>query len=172
MLVLENAEHAMARNARIYAEIAGVGHAADHRSAPEGAGMGPAMRQALANAGLSTRDVDYVNAHAPSDPHMDAIESTLIKEVFNGRAYAIPVTSIKGATGCPMGAAGVQQIVTAALVLEKRIIPPTTNFEQGDTSCDLDYVPLRPRSACVRVAIVNSHGFGRSNASIVLAKGD
>ena len=170
MLVLENAEHAAARGARVYATIAGFGASSDPRDQPEGYGIGPSMEMALANAGRPPSHVDYVNAHAPSDPHMDAAETAMIKRVFGRRAFEVPVGSIKGATGCPMGAAGVHQVITAALALHHQMVPPTTNFECGDAACDLDYIPGRPRKARLRGAIVNSHGFGRGNASMVLER--
>jgi 3-oxoacyl-(acyl-carrier-protein) synthase len=168
MLVLENADHAAARGARVYAAIAGFGSSADPRDEPEGYGMGTSMRMALANAGRLPSDIDYVNAHAPSDVHMDRAETTMIKRVFGRRAYEIPVGSIKGATGCPMGAAGVHQVIASALALHQQTVPPTTNFEQGDDACDLDYVPGAPRRARLRGAMINSHGFGRGNASMML----
>lgn len=168
MVVLENEEHARARGARIYAAVAGFGTSTDPRGETDGYGMGLSMDMALANAGRSPRHIDYVNAHAPSDPRLDATETNMVKRVFGSRAYEIPVGSIKGATGCPLGAAGVHQVITAALAIHRKTIPPTTNFELGDAECDLDYVPGKPRRAKVGGAIVNSHGYGRSNATMVL----
>lgn len=170
IVVVENLEHALARGANIYAEIGGYGSCADPPDAREGGGLGLSMNQAIANSGLRHQDIDMVSAHGPSDIHMDIVETDLIKEVFGDRAYAIPVTSIKGAIGCPMGAGGVHQIISSAMTLKQSVIPPTTNYEVPDPACDLDYVPHTPRYADVRAVVVNTHGFGRGNASLVLKK--
>ena len=170
IVVLENLEHARARGATIYGEIAGYGACADPVKGQEGEGMADAMRFALANAGVHLDRVDYISAHGPSDIDMDRLETDVIKEVFGDRAYNIPVTSIKGATGCPMGAGGVFQLVATSLTMQHDLIPPTTNYEKPDPGCDLDYVPGQARHARIDNAIINTHGFGRGNGALLLRR--
>lgn len=168
IVVVENLEHALARGARPYAEVVASATRADPADEPEGAGMRETMTMAMANAGCRLEDVEMVSAHGPSDVEMDRLETDLIKQVFGRYAYQLAVTSIKGATGCPLGAGGAMQVVACCLTLKHQIIPPTTNFRQGDPGCDLDYVPLTPRPRSLKRILVNSHGFGRSNCSVVL----
>ncbi len=168
ILVLENLEHALARGATIFAEIIGYGSSADSPESKEGAGIERAMRLAMANAGCAPCDIDCISAHAPSDPHMDRIEVGLIKSVFGDRAYRIPVTSVKGNTGNPMAVGGVLQIISAALSLHHQTVPPTANLEVPDPQCDLDHVAGQARRLHLSRAMVNTHGFGRGNSSILL----
>ncbi len=168
IVVLENYTHAIARGAKIYAEVTGFASVADPRDKPEGAGLYTAMRMAVANAGHNLESVDYINAHGPSDVVIDQMETYMIKEAFGQHAYRIPVTSIKGATGNPMGCGGVHQFISTAMTIKNCVIPPTTNFESPGEDCDLDYVPGEPRVNRVQCALVNSHGFGRGNVCIVL----
>ncbi len=170
VVVLESVAHARARGAQIYGEIAGYGCCSDPASGVEGSGLGQAMELALVKAEVSKDQVDHVNAHGPSDIDMDVVESEAIRRIFGGRADRIPVISIKGATGCAMGAGGVLQVVSACLSLKKGIIPPTTNYRTPDLKCDLDYVPEGARSANLSSVLVNTHGFGRSNGSMLLRK--
>lgn len=169
IVILENAEHAAARGATPYAEIIGHGSCADPKDGPEGAGFAKAMTLAMANAGRALNDIDHISAHGPSDMHMDMVETAMIKEVFGRRAYHIPVTSIKGATGCPMGSGGILQIISTCLAIKESVIPPTTNYENPDPACDLDYVPRQPRKVAVECALINTHGFGRGNSSLLLS---
>jgi len=170
ILILESHEHAMARGVTPYAEIRGAASWGDPLQEDEGAGMKTTMALALANAGARKEDVDFISAHGPSDIDMDRLETEMIKDVFGDLAYTIPVTSIKGATGCPMGAAGAMQVVAAALSAREGLITPTANFVEGDKDCDLDYVGGRARPAPVRNILVNSHGFGRGNSGMIISK--
>ncbi len=167
ILVLENAQAAQARGALIYGEVVSGASAGDPENAPEGSGLEQTMRMAMADAGCRPVDIQMISAHGPSDIHMDLLETELIKRVFGAQAHRCAVTSIKGATGCPMGAGGAMQAVAAALTLRHQVIPPTVNFVEGSEGCDLDYVPLKPRRMRVQRVLINSHGFGRSNCSAV-----
>ena len=172
VVTLENFDHARARGARIYAEIVNQGSCTDNADDPEGGGFSTSMTRALHNSGLYTGDIDFISAHGPSDIYMDIVETDCIKHVFADRAYGIPVTSIKGATGCPMGVGGVLQLMAASLSVRHGLIPPTTNYETPDPRCDLDYVPGSPRHVSVRHGVINTHGFGRGNTSMVVRKAD
>ncbi len=168
VLVIENLEHALARGATIYAEMISYGSSADSPSSREGEGLERAMRSALANAGCAPEDISCVNAHAPSDTHMDRIEVELIKQVLGAHAHRIPVTSIKGHTGNPMAVGGVLQAIESALSLYHQVVPPTANLETADPQCDLDHVPGAPRHLALERAMVNTHGFGRGNSCMLL----
>ncbi len=169
MIVLENRDHALARGAHIYAEIAGYGSAADPAGPTEGAGMADAMRKTLANALRTTVRIDCIHAHAPSDKQMDLLEASMIKDVFGRHAGSIPVTSIKGVTGNAMAVGGMHQVVAALLSLEHGMIPPTANLENIDPLCEIDCVAGAARAAMLESVLVNSHGFGRGNSSLILA---
>jgi 3-oxoacyl-[acyl-carrier-protein] synthase II len=168
IVILENNEQAMARGAVIYGELTGYGTCADAPGSEEGAGLERSMNLALANAPRQAEQIDAVFAHGPSDPHMDRIESRLIARVLGLHAYRIPVTSIKGVTGNPMGTGGVHQVIAAALALRHGLVPPTANYEFADPECDLDYVPKTPRAARLKTLMINTHGFGRGNSSLIL----
>jgi 3-oxoacyl-[acyl-carrier-protein] synthase II len=168
VLVIENLEHALARGATIYAEMISYGSSADSPSSREGEGLERAMRSALANAGCAPEAISCVNAHAPSDTHMDRIEVELIKQVLGPHAHRIPVTSIKGHTGNPMAVGGVLQAIESALSLYHQVLPPTANLETADPQCDLDHVPGAPRHLALERAMVNTHGFGRGNSCMLL----
>ena len=126
------------------------------------------MRLALANAQCTVKDVDYISAYGPSDRRLDAAEVTFIKEVFRKRAYEIPISSIKGVTGNPLAAGGPLQLATCALSIRDQTIPPTTNFENGDDICDLDFVPRHPRKAKVDCALINIRGLGGSACTMIV----
>lgn len=168
ILVLENMAQALARGARPYAEIISYGSCADLPNSKEGAGLQRAMEKALANAALRKERIDHINAHAPSDTHMDRTEVEMIKNVFGSHAYRIPVTSIKGSTGNPMAVGGVLQIVAAALSMRHDSVPPTCNLDHADPQCDLDHVSGVPRMLPIEHALVNTHGFGRGNSSLIM----
>jgi len=168
IVILENRVQAMARGAHLYGELTGYGTCADAPGSEEGAGLERAMNLALANAPRQAEQIDAVFAHGPSDPGMDRIESRLIARVLGQHAYRIPVTSIKGVTGNPMGTGGVHQVITAALSLHHGLVPPTANYEFPDPECDLDYVPRTPRVAQLTAVMINTHGFGRGNSSLIL----
>jgi 3-oxoacyl-[acyl-carrier-protein] synthase II len=175
VLVLEELEHALARNARIYAELAGYGVSSDahHMTEPDpdGRGSSRAITLALADAGLTGDDVDYVNAHASSTPLGDASETAALKRALGEeKARATPVSSLKGATGHCLGAAGAIEACATVLTVVRDVIPPTISYETPDPACDLDYVPNVSREAVVDVAISNSFGFGGHNAVVVFRK--
>ena len=175
VLVLEELEHAEARGAKIYAELAGYGVSSDahHMTEPDpgGRGSAQAIRLALADAGLEPDDVDYVNAHASSTDLGDASETAAIKLALGEeKARSIPVSSIKGATGHCLGAAGAVEAAVTTLAVARDVVPPTINQESPDPKCDLDVVPNESREQTVRVALSNSFGFGGHNASLVLRK--
>lgn len=171
ILILEEREKAMARGAKIYAEVVGYGMSADayHISAPdpEGEGATNCMRMALDFAGLRPKDVDYINAHGTSTKLNDLSENKAIKEVFGEHAYALAVSSTKSMTGHLLGGAGGIEAIYTVLTIKNGIIPPTINYETPDPECDLDYVPNRARPATVRVGMSNSFGFGGTNACLV-----
>jgi 3-oxoacyl-[acyl-carrier-protein] synthase II len=170
MIVMESLEHALARGATIYAEITGYGSISDAATAQDGSGLEASMQKAIANAGLRAKDIDTISAHGPSDIHLDKIETSMIKQVFGNRAYDIPVTSIKGTTGNPFGAAGVLQIITSILSMQHGLIPPIANYEHPDPACSLDFVATAPRAGKFRRILINSHGVGRVNSSLVIEK--
>ncbi|MGD0813402.1 MAG: beta-ketoacyl-ACP synthase II [Verrucomicrobiota bacterium] len=174
VLMLEELDHAKARGARIYAEIAGYGNTADahHLTAPSPQGEGAArcMRMALRSAGLNPTDVSYINAHGTSTPQGDIAETQAIKAVFGEHAKKLAVSSTKGATGHMLGAAGAVEMALCVKAIECNIVPPTINLENPDPECDLDYVPHKAREMEVRAVINNSFGFGGHNASIAARK--
>ncbi len=176
MMVLESADHALARGARIYAEIMGYGTSADayHITAPLETGEGAilAMRAALRSAGVSPQQIDYINAHGTSTPLNDKSETLAIKAVFGDEAYRVPISSTKSMTGHLMGGAGALEALFCVKAIEEGIIPPTINYETPDPDCDLDYVPGTARRTPVRIALSNSFGFGGHNASLVIGQFD
>jgi 3-oxoacyl-[acyl-carrier-protein] synthase II len=174
VLVLEELEHAKARGARIYAELAGYGNTADahHLTAPPPGGEGAArcMRMALRNAGLNPTDVSYINAHGTATPQGDIAETEAIKTVFGDYARKLAVSSTKGATGHMLGAAGAVEMIVCVKAIETDTVPPTINYEVPDPQCDLDYVPNTARPMKVNAVINNSFGFGGHNASLIATK--
>lgn len=173
-LMLETAEAAEARGARIYAELAGFGCTSDafHVVAPpeDGEGAARAMAMALEDAGVSPDEVDYVNAHATGTPVGDSAETAALKRIFGERAYEIPVSATKSLIGHGLGASGGMETVAVVKTLESGMIHPTVNRDTPDPSCDLDYVTDGARKADVRVAIKNSFGFGGQNSCLVLRR--
>ena len=173
-LVLEFVEHAMARKARIYAELAGQASSSDgfHMAAPDPEAAGPirAMRWAIANAGLQPEDIDYIHAHGTSTPLNDLTETRAIKQVFGDHAYKISISSIKSMLGHAMGASGALQAISSAMTIYHSIIPPTINYETPDPELDLDYTVNQSRQKEVRAVISNSFGLGGQNACVVLKK--
>lgn len=174
ILVLERLEHAQARGARIYAEVVGYGASADayHITAPleNGEGAALAMRRALADAGLSPREVDYINAHGTGTPLNDKSETQAIKAVFGEAAYDVPISSTKSMIGHLLGAAGAVEAIVCIRAITDGVIPPTINYEHPDPECDLDYVPNTARRRPVRVAMSNSFGFGGHNACVIFRR--
>lgn len=171
VLVLESLEHAQARGARIYCELAGYGASCDayHIAAPEEAGEGAAlaMRRALADAGLPPEAVDYINAHGTSTPLNDRIETLAIRTVFGPHANHLAVSSTKSMIGHLLGAAGAVEAIVCVKTLETGWVHPTINYETPDPECDLDYVPNQARYLKPRVALSNSFGFGGHNGCLV-----
>jgi 3-oxoacyl-[acyl-carrier-protein] synthase II len=171
VVVVESLEHAKARGAKIYCELAGYGLSADahHMTAPppKGEGAARAMKMALDHAGLGIEDVDYINAHATSTGLGDISETHAIKSLFGERAYSIPISATKSMTGHLLGGAGAVEMAACALSIRDSVIPPTINLENPDPECDLDYTANKARESKVRVALNNSFGFGGHNATLV-----
>ena len=174
VLVLESLEHAEARGAHIYAELAGYGSTSDAHHittpAPGGAGAIRSMRLALNDAEVKVEDVDYINAHGTGTGPNDQSETEAIKSLFGRHAEKLAISSTKSMTGHLMGAAGAIEAIICALAIERGSIPPTINYGERDPECDLDYVPNVARKQSVNVAMSNSLGFGGHNATIVLKK--
>ncbi len=174
ILVLEEYEHAKARGAKIYAELAGYGATDDafHVTAPHECGEGAyeCMRLALEDAGVKPEEVDYINAHGTSTPLNDKVETMAIKQLFKEHAYKLKVSSNKSMIGHLLGAAGAVEAVATVKTIEEGIIPPTINLENPDPECDLDYVPNEAVRQEVRVALSNSFGFGGTNACLLFRK--
>jgi 3-oxoacyl-[acyl-carrier-protein] synthase II len=172
VLVLETAEHALRRGARVYAELAGYGGTADacHLTAPdpEGEGAARAMREALRDAGMAPADIDYINAHGTSTEINDPVETKAIKAAFGEHARRLAVSSTKGMTGHCIGAAGGLEAIVSVLALRDQFLPATINLDEPDPLCDLDYVPNVGRQARVRAAMSNSLGFGGHNGVVLL----
>jgi len=176
IILLEEREHALARGAKIYCEMAGYGYTADayHMTAPDPEGQGAvrSMEGALRDAGVEPSDVDYINAHGTSTPLNDRFETMAIKKVFGDHASRTAISSTKSMTGHLLGAAGGIEFVILALAHHEGKIPPTINYETPDPECDLDYVPNAPRELDVEVAISNSFGFGGHNVTLATKKHD
>ena len=174
VVVLEEYEHAQARKARMYAEVAGYGASADahHITAPhpEGEGVVLAIERALASAGVAPNEVDHVNAHATSTPMGDEGEARAIRRVFGDHTDKVLVTAPKSMIGHTLGAAGGIETAFLALSLAHSLIPPTINLDERDPACDLNIVTGSAREGRVNVAVKNSFGFGGTNASLVLRR--
>jgi 3-oxoacyl-[acyl-carrier-protein] synthase II len=173
VLVLEELDHAQARGAKIYAEVAGYGLSSDakHITEPDPTGPVRAFAMALNEAGVGKDEIDYINAHATSTPMGDASETKMLKLALGEEnARATPVSGTKGATGHCLGAAGALEATFTTLAIRDGKLPPTINYEVEDPECDLDYVPNEPRDANVAVAVSNSFGFGGHNACVVFKK--
>ncbi|MBI1964190.1 MAG: beta-ketoacyl-ACP synthase II [Candidatus Rokubacteria bacterium] len=174
ILVLEALEHAVRRDARIYAEVVGYGMTGDahHMTAPDPAGDGAAraMAAALRDAGLPPAAVGYINAHGTSTPYNDKFETLAIKRVFGEHARRLAVSSTKSMTGHLLGAAGGIEAIATVLALHHGLLPPTINYETPDPDCDLDYVPNQARKQDVEVALSNAFGFGGTNAALAFRK--
>jgi len=174
LVVLENLEHALARHARIYAEVLGGASSADayHVAAPDpkGGGAVRAMKRALRDASIDPQEVDYINAHGTSTPLNDFTETLAIKTVFGEQAYNIPVSSTKSMLGHAMGGAGSLEAIACVKTIQTGIVHPTINYETPDPECDLDYVPNTARQVNPQVVLSNSFGLGGNNACLVLAQ--
>lgn len=173
-LLLEEYDHARARNATILAEIIGYGSTADSSHitdpAPGGEGAARAMTMAIAQAGLHPDDIDYINAHGTSTQAGDIAETDAIKSVFGEAAHEVPVSSTKSMMGHLLGAAGAVEAVISIMAMREGCLPPTINLENPDPACDLDYVPNKARAARVDTVMSNSFGFGGHNVSLIFRK--
>jgi 3-oxoacyl-[acyl-carrier-protein] synthase II len=174
VVILEALEHAVARGARIHAEL--VGYAAtDDAShitlpAPGGRGAVASMSLALADAGMAPAEIGYINAHGTSTVPNDRAETAAIKTVFGEGAYGVPVSSTKSMTGHLLGAGGGIEAIASILAIEEGMLPPTINYETPDPECDLDYVPNVARPSAISAAMSNSFGFGGHNATLVFRR--
>ena len=170
IVVLESLDHAVKRDARIYAEIIGYGMTGDahHMTAPdpEGDGAARAMAAAVRDAGLDVSAVGYINAHGTSTQYNDKFETIAIKRVFGDHARRLAVSSTKSMTGHLLGAAGGIEAIATVLALHHGVLPPTINYETPDPDCDLDYIPNQARKQDVEVALSNAFGFGGTNATL------
>jgi len=174
ILVLEDLSSALARGARIYAEVIGYGMSNDAydmvHPAPEGRGAAAAMVAALTDADIQPEEVQHINPHATSTPAGDIAETQAMKKVFGAHAYKLAISATKSMTGHLLGAAGAIEAVATALALQTGTIPPTINLDTPDPECDLDYVPHRSRKIDPKIALSNSFGFGGHNATLVMKK--
>ncbi len=174
VLILEDLEHALARNARIYAELTGYGSTDDahHIVQPEDTGEGAAraMTLAMQRAGLTATDLDYINAHGTSTQLNENAETAAIKRAFGKQAYEVSISSTKSMTGHLLGAAGAIEAIICAKAINEGIIPPTINYENPDPHCDLDVTPNLAKKKTVRHAMSNSFGFGGHNVSLIVSR--
>jgi 3-oxoacyl-[acyl-carrier-protein] synthase II len=170
VFILENLEYALARGAQTYLEITGYSKQRDRDTTIPGSGLEDSMKMALANAGRTRDDVDYISAYGPGHPVLDAVEVGIIKRVFGQESYCVPVSSIKGVTGNPLAAGGPMQLAACALTIRDQLIAPTGNYEIADPECDLDFVPNHPRKSKVQCALINVRGLGGSASSMVVSR--
>jgi len=174
IVILEERERAIARGARIYAEVTGYGMSSDayHITSPaeDGSGMMRVMQRALKDAGLEPTDIQYINAHGTSTPVGDKTETVAIKRVFGDHAYKLAISSTKSMTGHLLGAAGGLESAITAIAVKRGIIPPTINYTTPDPECDLDYVPNKVREMPLQHAMSNSFGFGGTNATLIFTR--
>ena len=174
IVILEELNHALARGAKIYAEMAGLGFTADAyhltQPAPGGEGAVRAMKIAVKDAGFNLEDVDYINAHGTSTPFNDRNETAAIKTVFNDYAYKLKISSTKSMVGHLLGASGAVEAIISTLAIINNTIPPTINYEVPDPDCDLNYVPNKAVETNVNLAISNSFGFGGHNVCLAIKK--
>jgi len=174
MVVLESLECAKARGAKIYGEICGFGSTADAfritDTHPEGRGAISCIKMALNDAGVNLDQIDYINAHGTSTSVNDKVESLAVKQVFGERAYKIPVSSTKSMMGHLIAAAGATELIFCLLAIRDNVVPPTTNYEDPDPDCDLDYVPNVARQVKCNTVLTNSFGFGGQNIALLLKR--
>jgi 3-oxoacyl-[acyl-carrier-protein] synthase II len=173
-LVLEELEHAKARGAKIYAELIGFGMSADafHMTSPpdDGAGAARCIRNAILDARIDAKQVDYINAHGTSTPAGDKAEAAAIRTVFGDHAYELSVSSTKSMVGHLLGAAGAVEAIFSVLAIRDQVAPPTINLDEPGEGCDLDFVPHEAKPRTINVAVSNSFGFGGTNGSLVFRR--
>ena len=173
-LVLESLDSALERGAKIYGEVLGYGHTSDayHPTAPmeTGEGASTAMLYALDDAGITAKDIDYINAHGTGTPLNDSAETNALKRALGEEAYSIPISSTKSMTGHLLGAAGAIEAIISLMAIQNNFIPPTINLDSPDPSCDLDYTANEGKSHPVDIAMSNAFGFGGHNAVVVLGR--
>jgi 3-oxoacyl-[acyl-carrier-protein] synthase II len=174
VMVLEEYEHAKARGATIFCELAGYALNSDayHMTMPSEGGEGAArcMTMALKDAGINPEDIDYINTHGTSTPAGDVAETEAVKRAFGDHAYKMAISSTKSMTGHMLGAAGGVEAVISTLILRDQVIPPTINLDNPDPKCDLDYVPNTARDMKMDTVLSNSFGFGGTNGTLVFRK--
>jgi 3-oxoacyl-[acyl-carrier-protein] synthase II len=174
VMVLEELEHARARDARIYCELIGFGMSADasHMTTPpeDGSGAVAAMKNALKDAQISGDAIDYINAHGTSTPLGDIAETIALKTVLGDAANSVAVSSTKSMIGHLLGASGSVEAIISALAIRDQVAPPTINLDNPDADCDLDYVPHEARQMNIDVVLSNSFGFGGTNATLIFQK--
>lgn len=174
VLVLEDLDRALARGAKVYAEVLGYGVSCDshHMTAahPEGDGAIRAMAMALRESGQTTADVDYISAHGTGTPTNDRVECLAVSALFGPRASKVPISSIKSMLGHAMGAASALEAVACALALDTGVVPPTINYREPDPECEVDCVPNEARAVHPRIVLNNAYAFGGNNASLCLAR--
>jgi len=174
ILILEELEHAKARNAKIFAEIVGIGYTADAyhitQPVPGGEGAVRAMKAAMEDGGIKPEEVDYINAHGTSTPFNDKTETEAIKKTFGDYAYNLDISSTKSMIGHVLGASGVFEAIATILTLHNNEIHPTINYETPDPECDLNYVPNKSKKKNVNIALSNSFGFGGHNVCLAFKK--
>jgi 3-oxoacyl-[acyl-carrier-protein] synthase II len=172
IVVLEERDAALARGAQVYAEVLGCGHGNEGGYGPRidsaEQALADAIRAALTLAGLTSRDIDYINAHGNGLPDYDLVETRAFKLALGPNAYNIPISSIKSMIGHAMGAASALQVVASCLTIQHGIIPPTINLDTPDPECDLDYTPLKARAARVRHVMLNAHAMGGTHSVLIL----
>ena len=170
ILVLENADHARARGLSPYLELTGYATRVDTDMAVPGSGLEVTMVEAMANACRRPADINYICAHGPGHPVLDRVETAMVKRVFGAAAPHIPMSSIKGVTGSPLSAAGAFQVIACSLAFQHGIIPPTANLDTPDPECDLDYVPRVARHWRMGCALINTHGLGGGNSTLIVER--
>ncbi len=176
ILVLEEYEHAVARGAKIYAEVAGYGMSGDAyhitSPAPDGNGARRCMQAALRSANMQPSDIDYINAHGTSTPAGDMQELKAVKETFGDHAYKLAMSSTKSSVGHLLGAAGAVEAIFAIKAMNDNMLPPTLNLNNPDPEADIDLVPLKAKAKDIKAVLSNSFGFGGTNASVIFKQGD
>lgn len=174
VLILEEYEHAKRRGAQIHAEVVGYGATADAyhitSPSPDGEGAARAMRRAMNRANISPEDVNYYNAHGTSTPLNDKYETLSVKAAFGSYSAKLPISSIKGATGHSLGAAGGLEAIVCAMAIKENVAPPTINYEHPDADCDLDYIPNTPRPMRIDCAMSVNLGFGGHNVALIFKR--